>query len=146
MSNETVVPVVVDSPEHAPTYASEGDAGADLRATQAVHLAPLERTLVPTGVKAAIPTGKVGLIHPRSGLAAKKGITVLNAPGTIDSGYRGEIKVILINLSNAPVDIAAGERVAQLLIQDVDRATFTVTDDLDETARGHGGFGSTGAH
>lgn len=143
---EIVVPVVLTDPDHAPTYASVGDAGADLRSTAALTLRPLERALVPTGVKAAIPDGKVGLIHPRSGLAAKKGITVLNAPGTIDAGYRGEIAVILINLSHEAVEIAQGERIAQLLIQDVDRATFAQTDTLDDTARGDGGFGSTGHH
>lgn len=143
---EIVVPVVLHHPADLPSYASDGDAGADLRAAAAVTLTPLERALVPTGVSLALPHGTVGLIHPRSGLAAKKGVTVLNAPGTIDSGYRGEIKVILINLSDTRVEIEKGERIAQLVIQDVHTAAFEVRSELDTTTRGDGGFGSTGRH
>lgn len=143
---EIVVPTVLSAPTHLPSYASHGDAGADLRAAEAATLSPLQRMLISTGVSLALPHGTVGLIHPRSGLAAKKGVTVLNAPGTIDAGYRGEIKVILVNLSDTTVEIEQGERIAQLVIQDVHKATFEVADTLPESIRGDGGFGSTGRH
>lgn len=126
-----------------PEYASEGCAGADLRASETVTLAPGERAAVPTGVRVAIPAGHVGLIWPRSGLAVRHGLDTL--AGVIDSDYRGEVRVALINHGDAPVTLAPGERVAQLLIQPVVRARFTRAADLDETARGEGGFGSTGA-
>ena len=129
-----------------PSYARQGDAGADLRATEDMTIYPGERKLVPTGVYMALPEGYVGLIHPRSGLAFNYGITVLNTPGTIDSGYRGEIKVLLINLGHfdRPFEIKAGDRIAQLVIQKYETAQFHLVDSLDETDRGEGGFGSTG--
>ncbi|TLK49838.1 dUTP diphosphatase [Glutamicibacter sp. V16R2B1] len=128
-----------------PGYAHHGDAGADLRAREAVQLAPGQRALVPTGIALAIPNGYVGLVHPRSGLAAKHGITVLNAPGTVDAGYRGEIMVTLLNTDpHATFEVQRGDRIAQLVIQKVEQAQFTVVDSLDETVRGAAGFGSTG--
>lgn len=128
-----------------PGYAHHGDAGADLRAREAVQLAPGQRALIPTGIALAIPHGYVGLVHPRSGLAAKHGITVLNAPGTLDAGYRGEIMVTLLNTDpHATFEVQRGDRIAQLVIQKVEQAQFTVVDSLDETVRGAAGFGSTG--
>ena len=127
-----------------PAYAKSGDAGADLCAAHSKTLLPGEFKLIPTGIAMAIPLGYVGLIHPRSGLAAKHGITVLNTPGTIDSGFRGEIKVILINHSQEVYNIERGERIAQLVIQKVEGAFFEPVDELDVTDRGNGGFGSTG--
>ena len=127
-----------------PAYAHPGDAGLDLSAVEAVRLGPGERAAVPTGLAVAIPDGWVGLVHPRSGLARRHGLTVANAPGTIDAGYRGEVQVLLVNLGPDPVEVAAGERVAQLLLQEVGRARVVEVVDLDDTARGTGGFGSTG--
>jgi dUTP pyrophosphatase len=130
-----------------PAYAHPGDAGADLVAAEDVVLAPGERTLVPTGVAVALPDGFVGLVHPRSGLAARLGVTVLNAPGTVDAGYRGEILVNLINHDPAAtVKISRGDRIAQLLVQRVERAVFSAIDQLPDTLRGAGGHGSTGGH
>ena len=130
-----------------PAYAHPGDAGADLVAAADVELAPGERKLVPTGVALALPDGFVGLVHPRSGLATRLGVTVLNAPGTVDAGYRGEILVNLVNHDPAEtVKIARGDRIAQLLVQRVARAVFHVVDELPDTARGAGGHGSTGGH
>ncbi len=130
-----------------PAYAHPGDAGADLYAAEGVTLAPGERAPVRTGLAVAIPDGYVGLVHPRSGLAARLGVTVLNAPGTVDAGYRGEILVVLINHDPAnKVTIARGDRIAQLVVQRVERAVFHVVDDLSGTARGAGGHGSTGGH
>jgi dUTP pyrophosphatase len=130
-----------------PAYAQPGDAGADLVAAVDVELAPGERRLVPTGVAVALPEGYVGLVHPRSGLAHRLGVTVLNAPGTVDSGYRGEILVNLINHDPAgPVRISRGDRIAQLLVQRVERAAFRDVEELPETVRGAGGHGSTGGH
>jgi dUTP pyrophosphatase len=130
-----------------PSYAHPGDAGADLHAAEEVELAPGARAAVRTGVALAIPDGYVGLVHPRSGLAARLGVTVLNAPGTVDAGYRGEILVILVNHDRTePVKISRGDRIAQLVVQRVERARFQVVDDLDDTARGAGGHGSTGGH
>ena len=128
-----------------PEYAMPGDAGADLRARVAVDLAPFQRALVPTGVALALPNGYVGLVHPRSGLAVKMGVTVLNAPGTIDSGYRGEIKVPLINLDpHESVHFEPGERIAQLVIQRYVQARFVPAERLPGSVRSDGGFGSTG--
>ena len=127
-----------------PSYAHPGDAGLDLVAVEAVRLGPGERAAVPTGLAVAIPDGWVGLVHPRSGLARRHGLTVANAPGTIDAGYRGEVQVLLVNLGSDPVEVAAGERVAQLLLQQVGRAQVIEVEDLGDTARGAGGFGSTG--
>ena len=128
-----------------PSYAHEGDAGADLCAREDVTLAPGERVLVPTGVSLALPLGYVGLVHPRSGLATKHGLTVVNAPGTIDAGYRGEVKVTLLNTdTTTPIVLKRGDRIAQLVIQKVERAHFIEVSDLDDSARGAGGFGSNG--
>ncbi|HEY7273588.1 MAG TPA: dUTP diphosphatase [Actinoplanes sp.] len=130
-----------------PSYAHPGDAGADLVAAEDVVLGPGERALVHTGVAVALPQGFVGLVHPRSGLAARLGVTVLNAPGTVDAGYRGEILVNLINHDPAAtVKISRGDRIAQLLVQRVERAAFTAVEELPDTVRGAGGHGSTGGH
>jgi dUTP pyrophosphatase len=129
----------------APGYAHPGDAGADLMSTVDVVLEPGERQTVPTGVAIALPIGFVGLIHPRSGLAARNGLTIVNAPGTVDAGYRGEIRVTLLNTDRSvPVQLRRGDRIAQLVVQRVSRAVFVEVDDLPESARGVGGFGSTG--
>jgi len=128
-----------------PTYAHPGDAGADLASVVAVTLGPGERALVPTGIAIALPPGFVGLIHPRSGAAARHGLGMVNAPGTIDSGYRGEILINLINLDpHDPIEIRPGDRVAQLVIQEYAAATFAVADSLPGSARGETGHGSTG--
>ncbi|MEO6020594.1 MAG: dUTP diphosphatase [Knoellia sp.] len=128
-----------------PAYASDGDAGADLTSVAAVTLAPGERALVPTGLAIALPPGTVGLVHPRSGLAARHGITVANAPGTVDSGYRGEIFVNLINLDRREsFTIAVGDRIAQIVVQEYLHADFTETDSLPDSVRGDTGHGSTG--
>ena len=130
-----------------PSYARAGDAGADLRARQDVELLPGERALVDTGVAVAIPAGHVGLVHPRSGLAAKHGITVLNAPGTVDSGYRGELKVCLLNTDpRAAYTVRRGERIAQLVVQEVVTARFRAVAELPGSERGDRGFGSSGTH
>jgi dUTP pyrophosphatase len=139
------VPVLITAaPGFEPVYAKPGDAGADLRSTQAVTIPAGQRLLVPTGVSIALPAGYVGLVHPRSGLAAKHGITVLNTPGTIDAGYRGEIMVILYNSSDSDFDISVGDRIAQLLIQTVETAKFVAVEKLPESERGETGFGSSG--
>src|SRR5262245_4586440 len=130
-----------------PAYAHPGDAGADLYAAQDVDLPPGGRALVRTGIAIALPDGYVGLVHPRSGLAARAGVTVLNAPGTVDAGYRGEILVNLINHAVAvPAQIHRGDRIAQLVVQRVERAHFTVVAQLPESRRGAGGHGSTGGN
>ncbi|THV42647.1 dUTP diphosphatase [Glycomyces buryatensis] len=130
-----------------PAYANPGDAGADLYAAEGVALAPGDRALVPTGVAVAIPDGYVGYTNPRSGLAHRLGVTIANAPGTIDSGYRGEIKINLVNLDpERTAVIERGDRVAQLVIQPVVRASFTEVAELTATQRGTGGHGSTGGH
>ncbi|MGA4668308.1 dUTP diphosphatase [Propionibacteriaceae bacterium Y1923] len=128
-----------------PGYAHPGDAGADLHAREDVTLQPGERRLVPTGVALAIPEGYAGFVHPRSGLAARHGLGMVNAPGVIDAGYRGEIMVNLVNLDrHTAITLQRGDRVAQLVIQPVARADFRVVERLDETARGSGGHGSSG--
>lgn len=128
-----------------PSYAHPGDAGADLHTTCAVSLAPGERQLVPTGVAIALPEGYVGFVHPRSGLAHRHGLSIVNAPGTIDAGYRGEIKVCLVNLDPVtPVKLERGDRIAQLVIQRFETARFMVVDELTDSARGSAGYGSTG--
>lgn len=130
-----------------PARAHPGDAGVDLQATADVTLAPGERAVVGTGVAIALPIGTVGLVHPRSGLAARAGLSVVNTPGTIDAGYRGEIKVCLINHDpHAPIVIRRGDRIAQLLVQRVELVEFVETNDLGETARGGAGYGSSGGH
>jgi len=128
-----------------PAYAHPGDAGADLCTTVDVRLAPGERALVPTGIALALPEGYVALVHPRSGLAARCGLSIVNTPGTVDAGYRGEIKVLLINLDPArPVELAKGDRIAQLVLQRVEHARFREVEVLPDSVRGEGGYGSTG--
>jgi len=128
-----------------PSYAHPGDAGADLYAREDVTLLPGERRLVPTGVALALPDGYVALVHPRSGLAHRNGLSIVNAPGTIDAGYRGEVQVCLVNLDPAtPIELRRGDRIAQLVIQQFETATFVEADDLPDSARGAGGYGSTG--
>jgi dUTP pyrophosphatase len=129
----------------APAYAHPGDAGADLLARVDVTLQPGERRTVPTGVAVALPQGYAGFVHPRSGLAARQGLTVVNAPGTVDAGYRGEIAVTLLNTDpRDPVVLRRGDRVAQLVVQRVETVRFVEVDELPVSARGGGGFGSTG--
>jgi dUTP pyrophosphatase len=128
-----------------PSYAHPGDAGADLRSRESFELQPGERRLVGTGVAISLPTGYAAFVHPRSGLAARHGISIVNTPGTIDAGYRGEIKVCLINTDRThPVRIARGDRIAQLIIQPVSVAAFVPVSQLPGSARGIGGYGSTG--
>lgn len=130
-----------------PMRAHRGDAGADLYAASDVVLQPGERALVGTGIAIALPLGTVGLIHPRSGLAAKQGLSIVNAPGTVDADYRGEIKVCLINLDRTePIHITRGMRIAQLVVQKVELVGFQEVEELDDTERGAGGHGSTGYH
>ncbi|MGX6512265.1 dUTP diphosphatase [Rhodococcus sp. SJ-2] len=130
-----------------PTRAHAGDAGVDLCATCDVTIEPGERVLVGTGIAVALPVGTVGLIHPRSGLAAKFGLSVVNTPGTVDAGYRGEIKVCLINHDTEhPFEVSRGDRIAQLLVQRVELVDFVEVDELDDTSRGAGGHGSSGGH
>lgn len=130
-----------------PSYAQPGDAGVDLVTTSDLVLQPGERALVGTGIAVALPTGYAGFVHPRSGLAARVGLTVVNAPGTVDAGYRGEIKVCLINQDRVhPLPLRRGDRIAQLVIQPVAHAVFQEVSDLPESPRGAGGHGSTGGH
>lgn len=131
-------------PGFEPVYAKPGDAGADLRSTEDAVLKAGARLLVRTGVSIALPDGYVGLVHPRSGLAAKHGITVLNAPGTVDAGYRGEIMVTLLNTSDQDFAITRGDRIAQLVIQKFEKAQFLQVDELPGSERGETGFGSSG--
>jgi dUTP pyrophosphatase len=130
---------------YLPAYAHPGDAGADLRASESLTLPPGDRATIGTGVSVAIPLGHVGFVVPRSGLAARHGITIVNSPGTVDAGYRGELRVTLLNTDrHAPFTVEAGDRIAQLVIVPIVSATFVPVDRHDETARGAGGFGSTG--
>lgn len=140
------IKIINKSNHDLPNYATIASAGMDLRAnlSESRILKPLERSIVGTGLFIELPIGFEAQVRPRSGLAAKKGITVLNAPGTIDADYRGEIGVILVNLSNEEFEIANGERIAQLVIAKHERAEWTQVDTLSETKRGEGGFGSTG--
>lgn len=138
---------IINTSAHAlPHYETGASAGMDLRAnsTEAITLQPLERTIVKTGLFIELPIGYEAQVRPRSGLAAKKGVTVLNAPGTIDADYRGEIGVILVNLSNEAFTVENGERIAQLVIAKHERAEWVAVEELSITARGEGGFGSTG--
>lgn len=148
MSTQQRLPVEIvrlDPDLPLPSYAQPLDAGADLRTTVDVRLEPGERALVPTGVAIALPAGFAAFVHPRSGLAARHGLSVVNTPGTIDAGYRGEIKVLLINHDPAqPVELKRGDRVAQLVVQRVETVQFVEVDQLPESARGVGGYGSTG--
>ena len=148
MTETVPVPLLRLDPDlPMPAYSHPGDAGADLYAAEDVDLPPGHRALVRTGVALALPEGYVGLVHPRSGLAARLGVTLLNAPGTVDAGYRGEILVNLINHDPAATaKIARGDRVAQLVVQRVSRADFQAVDALPDSARGAGGHGSTGGH
>ncbi len=128
-----------------PSYAHPGDAGADLHTTVDAQIEPGERALLPTGVAIALPDGYAAFVHPRSGLAAKYGVSIVNAPGTVDAGYRGEIKVSVVNLDpREPVLFRRGERIAQLVVQRVERARFHEVETLPGSARAEGGFGSTG--
>lgn len=130
-----------------PQRAHRGDAGVDLYSAHDVTIGPGERVLVSTGVAIALPLGTVGLIHPRSGLAAKHGLTIVNTPGTIDADYRGELKVCLLNTDkDTPFEVTRGMRIAQLVVQRVELPDFIEVDDLDETVRGSGGYGSTGVN
>lgn len=144
MSDVIELPIT-SAPEQLPEYARPGDAGADLRSSEALILEPGQRALVGTGIRIALPEGYAAFVVPRSGLAVKHGISIVNSPGTIDAGYRGEIKVPLINLDpRESFEIARGDRIAQLIITPVTRAAFRVTDELPESERGADGFGSTG--
>lgn len=138
------VDVLIIAPE-VPAYAHPGDAGADLISAEALTLAPGARALVGTGVRIALPDGYVAFVVPRSGLATKHGITIVNSPGTVDAGYRGELKVTLLNTdADNAYDIAIGDRIAQLIVMPVQQARFIPVETLPESARGEGGFGSTG--
>jgi dUTP pyrophosphatase len=140
------VPVLrMDTDLPLPAYARADDAGLDLHAAEAVTLAPGARALVPTGLALAIPTGFAAFVLPRSGLALRHGVTLLNTPGLIDAGYRGEIKVLLVNHGAEPVVLNRGDRVAQLVVQRVEQVALTPVSELPDSARGAGGFGSTGA-
>ena len=140
------VQIVNKSAYEAPFYATVNSAGMDLKANieEPITLAPLQRAMVPTGLYIALPEGTEAQVRPRSGLAAKHGVTVLNTPGTIDADYRGEIKVILVNLSNEPFTINPGERIAQMVVARYEKAEWDEVESLDQTERGAGGFGSTG--
>ena len=142
------LPVVRLDPDlPLPARAHPGDAGVDLYSTTDLELGPGRRQVVGTGIAIALPHGTVGLVHPRSGLAARAGLSIVNAPGTIDAGYRGEIKVCLINLDpESSIQIARGDRIAQLLVQKVELPEIIEVTTLDETARGTGGYGSSGGH
>ena len=140
------LPIINESPYDLPTYATVSSAGLDLKAVldASITLTPLERKIIGTGLKIALPEGYEAQVRPRSGLAAKHGITVLNAPGTIDADYRGEIGVILVNLSNDAFTIQPGERIAQLVVAQYSQVSWQPTINMEETDRGEGGFGSTG--
>ncbi|HNF48519.1 MAG TPA: dUTP diphosphatase [Chitinophagales bacterium] len=140
------IKIVNNSENPLPTYETSGSVGLDLRAhlQEPVMLKPLQRALIPTGLHIELPDGYEAQVRPRSGLALKKGLTVLNSPGTIDSDYRGEIKIIMINLSNETTIINTGERIAQMIIAKVEKAQLKEVDELNETERGEGGFGHTG--
>ncbi|MCR2785626.1 MULTISPECIES: dUTP diphosphatase [unclassified Microbacterium] len=142
MTESVDVPIVASE---VPGYAHPGDAGADLVSAEALRLEPGQRALVGTGVRIALPDGYAAFVVPRSGLAAKHGITIVNSPGTVDAGYRGEIKVALLNTdATEPYEIAVGDRIAQLIVMPVTRARFLPMPDLPGSVRGDGGFGSTG--
>jgi len=142
----TIIPIVNHSHHPLPAYATQGSSGLDLRAfvTAPVQLAPLERALIPTGLHIALPNNWEAQVRPRSGLAIKQGLTCLNTPGTVDADYRGEIKVILINLSNEIQVIQDGDRIAQIVFQQVEKMEWQLVENLETTQRGDGGFGHTG--
>lgn len=148
LNRPMTIKIINTSNHPTPHYETEASAGMDLRAniSESLTLKPMERTIVKTGLFIELPVGFEAQIRPRSGLAAKRGITVLNAPGTIDADYRGEIGVILVNLSNENFIIENGERIAQMVIAKHERATWKEVDQLSTTERGAGGFGSTGVH
>jgi dUTP pyrophosphatase len=142
----TIIPIVNHSHHPLPAYATQGSSGLDLRAfiTAPIQMAPLERALIPTGLHIALPIHWEAQVRPRSGLALKQGLTCLNSPGTIDADYRGEIKVILINLSNEIQVIQDGDRIAQIVFQQVEKMEWQLVENLETTQRGEGGFGHTG--
>ncbi len=144
----TRIPYIPLDPEfEAPSYARPGDAGADLRSTITVEIQPGERVLVPTGIALALPDGFAAFVHPRSGLALRHGLSIVNTPGTIDAGYRGEIMVLLINLDQTQaITIERGDRIAQMVIQRVETVEFVPVEELSDSARGSGGYGSSGGH
>jgi dUTP pyrophosphatase len=145
MTDAVRVPLLrMDAELPLPTYARPDDAGLDLHAAESVTLAPGARALVPTGIALAIPPGFAGFVLPRSGLALRHGVTALNTPGLIDAGYRGEVKVLLINHGAAAVTLARGDRIAQLVVQRVERVALAPVTELPDSARGSGGFGSSG--
>ncbi|HEX7306127.1 dUTP diphosphatase [Lentzea sp.] len=147
MSSVEVLLTRLDPGVPVPAYARPGDAGADLVTTSDVVIPPGERVVVGTGVAIALPEGFAGFVHPRSGLAARAGLSVVNTPGTIDSGYRGEIRVCLVNHDlREPIALLRGDRIAQLVVQRVEHAVFREVTELPETERGAGGYGSTGGH
>ncbi|WP_298865032.1 dUTP diphosphatase [Microbacterium sp.] len=142
MTHSVAIPIIS---AQVPHYANPGDAGADLVSTESVRLEPGERALIGTGVRIALPDGYAAFVVPRSGLAAKHGITIVNSPGTVDAGYRGEIKVSLLNTdSKDAYDVAVGDRIAQLIVMPVIQARFEPVEALPDSIRGEGGFGSTG--
>lgn len=147
MSQVQVLITRLDPELPLPQYAKPGDAGADIVSRIDITLAPGERALVPTGIAIALPDGYVALVHPRSGLAIKHGVTMVNSPGTVDAGYRGELQIILINHDRSEsISFKRGDRIAQLVIQQVERAEFVEVSELPGSGRGKGGFGSTGVH
>jgi dUTP pyrophosphatase len=150
VTHENDVPVLIrrlDPDVTIPAYAHAGDAGADLVTTVEVTLRPGERTVVPTGIAVALPAGYAAFVHPRSGLAARCGMSIVNAPGTIDAGYRGEIRIVLINLDpREPLALRRGDRIAQLVVQRVEHARFVEVETLPGSMRGDGGYGSTGGY
>lgn len=146
MHNPLRVSIAAESADCIPAYATELSVGMDLRANESLELKPGERTAVATGIRIAVPPGYEAQVRPRSGLALKHGLSIPNAPGTIDADYRGEVKVIVINLGSEPVTINRGDRIAQLVVAPVARIEWNVCDSLPETERGAGGFGSTGSN
>ena len=138
------IPIVMESGASLPNYATPGSAGMDIRSPMAFELQPLERRLVGTGLRIAVPPGYEAQIRPRSGLAMRSGVTLVNTPGTIDSDYRGEIGIIMINLGESVVQLSSGERIAQLVVAPVARVQVEIVDAIENTERGSGGFGSTG--
>ena len=147
MSQVQVLITRLDPELPLPQYAKPGDAGADIVSRIDITLAPGERALVPTGIAIALPDGYVALVHPRSGLAIKHGVTMVNSPGTVDAGYRGELQIVLITHDpHKPISFKRGDRIAQLVIQQVEHAEFVEVSELPGSGRGKGGFGSTGVH
>mgnify|MGYP001213149006 CR=1 FL=1 len=142
--HEVVIPIVTAPDVEAPTYATSGAAGMDIRASEAVEVPSLGRAMVPTGIRVAIPEGYEIQVRPRSGLSIMHGITLINPPGAIDSDFRGEVNILVVNLGDKTYTIKQGERIAQLVVCPVTRATWLQVNHLSETERGEGGFGSTG--